>query len=59
MLYGTSEQRVYQLNENFGMWQQVAPEIPMPITSLAVDGNMLYVGTDGSGVLRFTLDESK
>ena len=58
-LYGTSEQRVYQVNENSGMWRQVAPEIPMPITSLAVDGNTLYVGTDGSGVLRFMLDESK
>ncbi len=58
-LYGTSEQRVYQLNENSGIWQQIAPEIPMPITSLAVDGNVLYVGTDGSGVLRFTLDESE
>ena len=58
-LYGTSEQRVYQVNENSGMWRQIAPEIPTPITSLAVDGNMLYVGTDGSGVLRFTLDESK
>lgn len=56
MLYGTSEQRVYQLNENAGIWQQVAPEIPMPITSLTVDGNMLYVGTDGSGVLRFKLN---
>ena len=54
-LYGTSEQWVYQLNENSGMWQQVAPEIPMPITSLTVDGNVLYVGTDGSGVLRFKL----
>ena len=54
-LYGTSERRVYQLNENFGMWQQVASEIPMSITSLAVDGNVLYVGTDGSGVLRFKL----
>ncbi len=54
-LYGTSERRVYQLNENFGMWQQVASEIPMSITSLAVDDNVLYVGTDGSGVLRFKL----
>ncbi len=55
-LYGTSEQRVYQLNGNAGIWQQVAPEIPMPITSLAVDGNTLYVGTQGSGVLRFKLN---
>lgn len=57
MLYGTSEQRVYQLKEGSGVWQQVTPEIPMPITSLAVERNVLYVGTRGSGVLRFTLDE--
>ena len=57
-LYGTSEQRVYQFKESSGVWQQVAPEIPMPITSLAVDGSVLYVGTAGTGVLRFTLDES-
>lgn len=56
ILYGTSEQRVYQLNRSSGIWQQVAPEIPMPIISLAVDANMLYVGTNGSGVLRFKLD---
>ena len=54
-LYGTSEQRVYQFKENSGVWQQVAPEIPMPITSLAIDGNVLYVGTIGTGLLRFTL----
>ena len=55
-LYGTSEQWVYQLNGNSGIWRQVAPEIPMPIISLAVDGNTLYVGTEGSGVLRFKLN---
>ena len=57
-VYGTSEQRVYQFKENSGVWQQVAPEIPSTVTSLAVDGSVLYVGTAGSGVLRFTLDES-
>ena len=55
-LYGTSEQRVYQWKEDSGMWQQVAPEIPVPITSLAVDGSVLYVGTAGTGVLRFKLN---
>ena len=57
-LYGTSEQRVYQFKENSGVWQQVTPEVPSTVTSLAVDGSVLYVGTAGSGVLRFTLDES-
>ena len=56
-LYGTSERHVYRFKENTGVWEQVAPEIPMPITSLAVEGSILYVGTDGSGVLRFKLDD--
>ena len=56
-LYGTSERHVYQFKENTGVWEQVAPEIPMPITSLAVEENVLYVGTAGSGVLRFKLDD--
>ena len=55
-VYGTGEQRVYQLKENLGVWQQVTPEIPVPVTDLTVDGNVLYVGTRGQGVFRFTLD---
>ncbi len=55
-LYGTSERHVYRLKENTGVWEQVAPEIPMPITSLAVEENVLYVGTAGSGVLRFKIN---
>ena len=55
-LYGTSERQVYRFKEGTGVWQQVAPEIPMPITSLTVESNVLYVGTRGSGVLRFKLD---
>ncbi len=57
-VYGTSNQQVYQLKENSDTWQQVTPAIPVLITSLAVDRNVLYVGTIGSGVLRFTLEES-
>ncbi len=58
-VYGTNEQRVYQSKENSGVWKQVTPEIPVPVTSLAVGGSVLYVGTRGSGVLRFTLDGSE
>ncbi|RKU19129.1 hypothetical protein C6500_11905 [Candidatus Poribacteria bacterium] len=58
-VYGANQQRVYQLKANANTWQQVTPEVPVRITSLAVDGNTLYVGTAGSGVLRFTLDESE
>jgi hypothetical protein len=58
-VYGTHQQRVYQLKANANTWQQVTPEIPVLVNALAVDGNTLYVGTAGSGVLRFTLDESE
>ena len=58
-VYGTHQQRVYQLKANANTWQQVTPEIPVRVNALAVDGNTLYVGTTGRGVLRFTLDESE
>ena len=51
------ERHVYQLKKNSNMWKQITPEIMNRVTSLAVDGNILYVGTIGSGVIRFTLDE--
>ena len=56
-VYGTTGQYVYQLKENASVWKQATPEIPDAVLSFAVDGNVLYVGTSGSGVLRFTLDE--
>lgn len=56
-VYAATQQHVYQLKENSGMWQQVTPEVPSTITSLTVNGNLLYVGTLGRGVLRFMLDE--
>ncbi len=56
-VYGTNGQYVYQLQERSNIWEQVTPEIPDLVLSFAVDGNVLYVGTTNSGVLRFTLDE--
>ena len=57
-VYGTTEQRVYQLNQNSGIWQPVTSEVPSTITSVTISGNTLYVGTRNRGVLRFALDES-
>jgi RNA polymerase sigma factor (sigma-70 family) len=56
-VYGTTKQRVYQLKQGANTWQQVTPEVPGRVVSLAIDGNILYVGTLGRGVLRFTLDK--
>ncbi len=54
-VYGVSKSGVHRL-EN-GTWKEVISERPNSMTSLAVDGNMLYVGTQDSGVLHFNLDE--
>ena len=56
-VYGTTGHHVYELKEGSNTWEQVTPEIPDSLLSFAVDGNVLYVGTSSSGVLRFTLDE--
>ena len=56
-VYGIVGRRLYQLKEGSDTWKQVTPEIPDDVLSFAVDGNVLYVGTAGTGVLRFTLDE--
>ena len=53
-LYGVTEKTgVYRL-EN-GTWEQVVSEIPDNVTSLAVDRNTLYVGTENRGMLHFNL----
>ncbi len=56
-VYGTAKRKVYQLKEDLNTWQQVTPEIPYPVNCLDIDRNILYVGTNGRGVLRFSLDE--
>jgi len=55
-VYGATAQQIYQLKENSSRWEKVTPEVPSKINSFTVDGNILYVGTPGHGVLRFTLN---
>ena len=55
-LYGvTKGTGIYRL-EN-GTWNQIVSDIPENITSLAVDGNTLYVGTQEQGMLHFTFED--
>ena len=56
-LYGVSKTGVYRLESEDGVWKQVASGITGRVTALTVDGNMLYVSTQDSGVLYFNLDE--
>ncbi len=57
-VYGATAQQIYQLKEHSNILEPVTPEVPSEISSLAVDGNTLYVGTPGHGVLRFIIDEA-
>ncbi len=56
-VYGEHNHKIYQLHRDTGKWQQVTPEIPHFIFSFDVDGDTLYVGTAGRGVLRFSLND--
>ena len=56
-VYGVSQTGVYRLETENNTWKQVASAVPERVTSLAVDGKVLYVGTRNSGVLHFNLDK--
>ena len=56
-VFGEFKQKIYQRNANNGKWEQVTPEIGYDINCFDVDSNLLYVGTKGRGVLRYTLDQ--
>ena len=59
-VYGISKTGIYQLQTDTGAWDQITPEVPETPdsgTSFDIDGNVLYVGTNGSGVFHFNLDE--
>ena len=56
-IYGVSKAGVYRLANDSDLWDQVAPEIQDDVTSLAADGEVLYVGTESRGLLYFNLSE--
>ena len=56
-VYGASEKSVYLLESDDSVWKQITPEVSDSVTSLVVDGGVLYVGTQSSGMLHFTLNE--
>ena len=56
-VYGASETNVYRLESDGVTWKQLTPEVPDRVTSLVVDRNVLYVGTQSKGMLHFTVNE--
>ena len=55
-VYGVTENTGAYRLEN-GAWEQIISEIPDNVTSLAVDSDMLYVGTGYNEILHFDLEE--
>lgn len=56
MLYGvTKHTGIYRL-EN-GSWKQVVSNTPESVTSLAVSGDTIYIGTEYNEMFHFTLEE--
>ena len=54
-LYGVSQTGVYRLDNRTGIWEEITSEAPGRVTSLAVIGNILYMGTEHRGLLRLPL----
>ena len=52
-VYGANDDGIYHLEKDKGIWEQIVPEIPDAITSLVVDGDTFFVGTEQRGVLCF------
>ena len=52
-VYGANDDGIYHLEKETRTWEQIVPEIPDTITSLVVDEDTFYVGTEQRGVLRF------
>ena len=56
-VYGANDAGIYHLEKATWTWEQITPEISGVVTSLVVDGNAFYVGTERRGVLRFEHSE--
>ncbi len=51
-VYGANDEGIHHLQSDTKTWEQVAPEISGVVTSLVVDADTFYVGTEHRGVLR-------
>ena len=55
--YGVCDSGVYQVDGQTNTWIQVASEPSHTATALAIDSDMIYIGTEQNGVLRFQRDD--
>ena len=52
-IYGANDEGIYSPKNDTSTLEQIAPEISGVVTSLAIDEDTFYVGTERRGVLRF------
>ena len=57
-VYGANDDGIYRFEIERGIWKQIVPQIPDTMTSLVVDEDNFFVGTEQRGVLRFERSES-
>ena len=57
-VYGANDDGIYRFENEKGIWKQIVPQIPDTMTSLVVDEDNFFVGTEQRGVLRFERSES-
>ncbi len=55
-LYGTNSHGIFRLTQGSDSWELIAP-LQHNIMSLAYDGTTFYIGTNGEGIFRLSLDE--
>ena len=58
-VYGAAGEAVYRLKPESLTWVQIASELPEGVTSLVADEDVLYIGTEGRGVLRLQVNRDK
>ena len=57
-VYGANDEGIYHLQGETDTWKQIAPRnFRNVVTSLVVDADTFYVGTERRGVLRFERSE--
>ena len=55
-VYGAGDTGAYQL-DNHGRWEQISPNVPSGVISIAVSGNRLYILTKRSGMFYASLEK--
>lgn len=58
-VYGVAGEAVYRLSHETLTWVHIASELPEGVTSFVADGDVLYMGTEGRGVLRLQVNRDK